>query len=90
MTVGRMWHVAPARIKRELRYPGRLPQYRGGVPPLKVAQQHFLCSCGEQVALTVEQAAEVLVLSVRTVKRDWELARAWLQVRIEEQAEERA
>jgi RNA polymerase sigma factor (TIGR02999 family) len=40
--------------------------------------------------LTVEQAAEVLELSVRTVKRDWELARAWLQVRIEEQAEDRA
>ncbi|MDQ6664493.1 MAG: ECF-type sigma factor, partial [Acidobacteriota bacterium] len=28
--------------------------------------------------LTQEEAAEVLGISVRTVKRDWSVARAWL------------
>jgi RNA polymerase sigma factor (sigma-70 family) len=28
--------------------------------------------------LTVEEAAEVLGISPRTVKRDWSVARAWL------------
>jgi RNA polymerase sigma factor (TIGR02999 family) len=39
--------------------------------------------------LSVEQAAVVLGLSERTVKRDWELARAWLQTRMERAAKER-
>jgi RNA polymerase sigma-70 factor, ECF subfamily len=29
--------------------------------------------------LTEEEASEVLQVSVRTVKRDWSAARAWLQ-----------
>jgi RNA polymerase sigma factor (TIGR02999 family) len=32
--------------------------------------------------LTEEEAAEVLGISVRTVKRDWTSARAWLQVQL--------
>jgi RNA polymerase sigma factor (TIGR02999 family) len=35
------------------------------------------------VGLTNEQAADVLGLSVATVKRDWEFARAWLRREIE-------
>ncbi|MES2180020.1 MAG: ECF-type sigma factor [Gemmatimonadota bacterium] len=31
------------------------------------------------VGLTVEEAAEVLSISEKTVKRDWAMARAWLQ-----------
>jgi RNA polymerase sigma factor (TIGR02999 family) len=30
------------------------------------------------VGLTIEETAEVLSISPRTVKRDWELAKAWL------------
>lgn len=33
--------------------------------------------------LTVEQTAQLLGLSERTVKREWEFARAWLQTQIE-------
>jgi RNA polymerase sigma-70 factor, ECF subfamily len=33
--------------------------------------------------LTVEEAAEVLALSPRTVKREWQMARAWLRRAIE-------
>lgn len=33
--------------------------------------------------LTYEEIAEVLHVASRTVKRDWEYARAWLQVRIQ-------
>ncbi len=40
--------------------------------------------------LSVEQAALVLGLSERTVKRDWELARAWLQTQMGTQNVERA
>ncbi|MDP1663474.1 MAG: ECF-type sigma factor [Phycisphaerales bacterium] len=40
--------------------------------------------------LSVEQAALVLGLSERTVKRDWELARAWLQTQMVTQNVERA
>jgi RNA polymerase sigma-70 factor (ECF subfamily) len=34
--------------------------------------------------LTEEEAAPVLGVSVRTVKRDWKAARAWLQVQLDE------
>lgn len=40
--------------------------------------------------LSVQQVALVLGLSERTVKRDWELARAWLQTRMEHEVKERA
>ena len=33
--------------------------------------------------LTVEEAADALGVSPKTVKRDWALARAWLQVQLE-------
>jgi RNA polymerase sigma factor (TIGR02999 family) len=33
--------------------------------------------------LTVEEAAEVLGVSPKTVKRDWAMARAWLQTQLE-------
>ena len=33
--------------------------------------------------LTVEETAEVLEVSPKTVKRDWSMARAWLQTRLE-------
>jgi RNA polymerase sigma factor (sigma-70 family) len=32
--------------------------------------------------LTVEETAEVLGISARTVKRDWRLAKAWLKRRL--------
>jgi len=32
--------------------------------------------------LTVEETAEVLGVSARTVKRDWRLAKAWLRRRL--------
>ena len=35
--------------------------------------------------LTVEEAAEVLGVSGKTVKRDWRMARAWLQSRVSAQ-----
>jgi len=38
--------------------------------------------------LTVEQVSEVLEVSPRTVKRDWEFARAWLFAALEEPAGE--
>ncbi|WP_225919467.1 ECF-type sigma factor [Actomonas aquatica] len=39
------------------------------------------------VGLTVEQTAEVMGVSVRTVKRDWAYARAWLMEKIREMRE---
>jgi RNA polymerase sigma factor (sigma-70 family) len=36
--------------------------------------------------LSVEQAAEALGISVRTVKRDWAFARAWLHQALDGQA----
>jgi RNA polymerase sigma factor (TIGR02999 family) len=33
--------------------------------------------------LTVEETADVLAVSVKTVKRDWAMARAWLQTQLE-------
>jgi RNA polymerase sigma factor (sigma-70 family) len=35
--------------------------------------------------LTEEEAAETLGISVRTVKRDWRDARAWLQAELKRQ-----
>lgn len=40
--------------------------------PSKVVELHVF------VGLTLQEIAEVLGLSVRTVKRDWEFAKAWL------------
>lgn len=31
------------------------------------------------VGLTIDEAAEVLAISIATAKRDWTFARAWLQ-----------
>ncbi len=38
--------------------------------------------------LTVEQVSDVLDISPRTVKRDWEFARAWLSAALEEPTED--
>jgi DNA-directed RNA polymerase specialized sigma24 family protein len=35
-------------------------------------------SNGDAAALTEEEIAEVLEISARTVRRDWEFARVWL------------
>jgi RNA polymerase sigma factor (TIGR02999 family) len=40
--------------------------------------------------LTAPEAAEVLGVSLRTVERDWTMARAWLRARITGPAEDRA
>ena len=39
------------------------------------------------VGLTFEEIADILNLSVPTLKRDWAFSRAWLQARIQEAAE---
>ena len=39
--------------------------------------------------LDVEETAEVLGLSARTVKREWQTARAWLQQRLLQRGERR-
>jgi predicted DNA-binding transcriptional regulator YafY len=36
--------------------------------------------------MTVEETAEALDVSPRTVKRDWAVAQAWLHNRVEQQA----
>jgi RNA polymerase sigma factor (sigma-70 family) len=49
------------------------------------AQQARIVELRYFVGLTVEETAEALGISPRTVKRDWAMAAAWLRNRLSEE-----
>src|SRR5262245_40476429 len=75
---------------RHVTYPSSIWTMHSRSRPVVMRERARLRSCAFFGGLTLEETGDLLAISVATVEREWQAARAWLYARLTRQPPRRA